>query len=138
MPNDIPTDLHDLDPQNTLVPDFEQSSPNDLTSEYAKVPAETYFAQSPETIVYVDMVQNALEPIGHDRPSILTSLFKLVTGAWMLMSVPGVRHEEMKTQGSMSWESSSCWPAQSRASTCGDFKLLSDVWFWSLMTFTAS
>ena len=83
MPIDIPTDANELDPQNTLVPDFEQSSPNDMTSDYAKVPFETYFAQSTETSVYVDMVQNALEPIGHDLPSngrylkILTSLFKL-------------------------------------------------------------
>ena len=53
--------MNDLDPQNTLVPDFEQSSPNGQTSEYAKVFAETYFAQSTETSVYVDMVQNALE-----------------------------------------------------------------------------
>ena len=45
-------------------------------------------------MVYVDMVQNVLEPIGHYRPSngrflkILTSLFKLVTGVWMLMNIP--------------------------------------------------
>ena len=96
--------------------------PNDQTSEYAKVFAETYFAQSTETSVYVDMVQNALEQTGHDRLSngrflkILTSLFKLVTGVWMLVSIPGAtatapammcltEHEEMKTQGSTSWES---------------------------------
>ena len=64
------------------------------------------------------------------------------------MSIPGAtatapammcltEHEEMKTQGSTSWESIFivlAILALVLASTCGDSKLLSDVWFWRLMT----
>ena len=72
----------------------------------------------------------------------------------MLMSIPGAiaaapammcltEHEEMKTQGSTSWESIFIVLALLSlyfvlASTCDDFKLLSEVWFWRLMTFTVS
>ena len=39
-----------------------------MVSQYAKVPAETYFAQSADPLAYVDMVQNALTPLAMDAP----------------------------------------------------------------------
>ena len=67
----------DLASHYAEAPDFEQVKSND------EVPEETYFAQCTETIVYGDMVQNALKPMGHDRPNprhflkILFTIFKL-------------------------------------------------------------
>ncbi|CAL1148386.1 unnamed protein product [Cladocopium goreaui] len=121
---------NDLAPTNALVSDFEQVPTNDLTpknaqlskndmvSQYAKVPAETYFAQSTEPLVYVDMVQNALTPLAMDAPVARCwwkNFFKLVMVIWWLMKLPGAsaapmamcltEHEEVKTESSKSWES---------------------------------
>ena len=70
-----------------------------MMSQYAKVPAETYFAQSTEPLVYVDMVQNALAPLVMDRPmrcwwKIYEIVFKLA-----MVVVDAIKH---------SWSRSLC------------------------------
>ena len=42
--------------------------------EYIKVPAETYFAQSADTIVYGDIIQNALAPLTFDTLDAVVAL----------------------------------------------------------------
>ena len=109
MPDTFSTTENDLAPQN------EEIQKNDLVSD------ETYFAQSTETIVYVDMVQNALAPerqraLPGRYLEIFRWIFKLVMGMWLLLNIPGAdaaaplemcltEPEKMKTQGDLDWES---------------------------------